>query len=95
MAKAVAWLLGKPYSANPSSFLKTSLAVSSSTPRAEGAGPELRPEAGHRLPRALAGHGAAELIRLPGAEPGQGHRHAEHLLLVEDDAECFAQDRFQ
>ena len=49
----------------------------------------------HRLPRALAGHRAAELVGLAGAEAGQRHRHAEHLLLVEDDAERFPQDRFQ
>src|SRR5215212_1022004 len=56
---------------------------------------KLSPETDHRLTRSLASHSATELVGLTGAEACQRHGHAENLLLVEDDAERFLQDRFQ
>ncbi len=56
---------------------------------------KLGPETDHRLTRSLASHGATELVGLTGAEARQRHGHAEDLLLVEDDAQRFPQDRFQ
>src|SRR5215216_804712 len=56
---------------------------------------KLGPETDHRLTRSLARHGATELVGLTGAEARQRHGHAEDLLLVEDDAQRFPQDRFQ
>src|SRR5918997_3916336 len=61
----------------------------------EGTLVKLGPETDHRLTRSLASHGTTELVSLTGAEARQGHRHAEDLLLVEDDTQRFPQDRFQ
>ena len=52
---------------------------------------ELAPQVEHRLAAALAAHRAPQGLGLPGAEPGQRHRHLEHLLLEHHHAEGLAQ----
>ena len=49
------------------------------------------PERLDRLGAALAAHRAPQPLRLADGEPGQRHRHLEHLVLEDDDAERLAQ----
>src|SRR3954451_19577410 len=57
----------------------------------EAALDEARPERLDRLLAALAAHRTAQPFRLPHAEPRSSHRHVEHLVLEDDDAERLAQ----
>src|SRR6187551_460386 len=43
------------------------------------------------VPAALAAHRPAQSLRLPHGEAGERHRHLEHLLLKDDDAQRLAQ----
>ena len=58
---------------------------------AERALDEPRPERLDRLGAPLAAHRAPQPLRLADGEPGQRHRHLEHLVLEDDDAERLAQ----
>ena len=89
MANAVAWLFGKSVFGESDEFLEYLLGSCQIDALRERALAKLGPETDHRLTRSLAGHGAAELVGLTGAEARQRHRHAEHLLLVEDDTQAF------
>ena len=86
---------GKPNSAKPAIFWKTRSATGFETPCASAPVDELLLELLDRLARALAAHRAAQALGLAGAEPGERHRHLQHLLLVEDDAERLGQRRLQ
>ena len=57
----------------------------------EAALDEARPERLDRLLAALAAHRTAQPFRLPHAEPRSSHRHVEHLVLEDDDAERLPQ----
>ena len=71
-------------------------AIAGSTPRAFGrAVAEIAPRCAPSPLGALAGHRPPERVGLAGGEAGQRHRHLEHLLLVEDDAERFRQHRLE
>ena len=57
---------------------------------AERALDEPRPQRLDRLGAALAAHRTAQPFRLADGEAGQRHRHLEHLVLEDDDAERLA-----
>ena len=95
MAKAAAWLLGKPNSEKATTFSNTRMAVASGTPRAAAPAKEPLPVALERVAAALAAHRPAQALGLAGGEPGQRDRHLEHLILEHDHPQGVVQHRLE
>jgi len=51
------------------------------------AGQKPLPQCGHGFSRPAPAHRAAQQVRLARREPGQRHRHAQHLFLKDDHAQ--------